>query len=135
MTSEGSMSEHFFNEAAREAAACRIGTWTNQWRDPENGPFDGDESDYLRALADAILNTALDALPERSKAFLKLAELSDEELEAQTIVVCERCNVVLGRAGERVMDRPSTMCSHLHGAAYVALTALGLPVAGREATG
>lgn len=116
----------FFNEDAREAAACRIGPWTNQWRDPENGPFDGDESDYLRALADVILNAALEALPERSKAILALAALSEGEL-------MERATSGV-RTHWQQTDRRGYPPAFSELAAAV-LTALGLPVAEQEPTG
>ena len=47
---------------AIEAMAARCASWTNQWRDPENGPFDGDESDYLYGMARAMLESGLAAL-------------------------------------------------------------------------
>lgn len=44
--------------------------------------------------------------------------------KGSSVVVCEVCNVVLARDGERVENRPMTACSHLRGAKYVALDAL-----------
>lgn len=48
------------SEAAVNVAAARCGRWTSHQRDPENGPFDGDERDYLWGLATAMLAGAHD---------------------------------------------------------------------------
>lgn len=43
---------------------------------------------------------------------------------SRSVVVCEVCNVVLGRDGQLVEQRPMTVCSHLRGAKYVAADAV-----------
>jgi hypothetical protein len=100
----------FFNEAAREAAV-----------EAYNRAIEREPTRHVKSL-NAALTAALEALPERSKAFLALAELSDEEL-------VERVAMALSaRHGSEVIwaqDRE---------AAPDVLAALGLPVE-QETTG
>ncbi len=110
----------FFNEAAREAAATAVKR--SRW-------FAGSRYVPPEDEAADVLNAALEALPERSKRFLALAALSEDEL-------LERVMAGLVAVWPEHMTAPTG--SGLQWGQLVAtstFTALGLPVAEREATG
>jgi thioredoxin-like negative regulator of GroEL len=116
----------FFNEAAREAAV-----------EAYNRAIEREPTRHVKSL-NAALTAALEALPERSKAILALAELSDEELVERVARAILRGNGrrdlddqgrALDARGEPLMAESG----HARDVARAVLTALGLPV-GQQTT-
>jgi hypothetical protein len=108
----------FFNEAAREAHSEAIAA-----------AFGACSS----VTTDAALTAALEALPERSKAILALAALSDATIKH---AVFDGVSNFCTHGGEPVEgDYCCPDCEAITDEVLRFLTALGLPVAEREATG
>jgi hypothetical protein len=49
----------------------------------------------------------------------RVPDVSEQRAETWEVVVCNTCNVVLGRDGKVVRNRPSVPCSHLNTSAFV----------------
>jgi hypothetical protein len=49
----------------------------------------------------------------------RVPEMSEQRAETWEVVVCNTCNVVLGRDGKVVLGRPWVPCSHLNTSAFV----------------
>jgi hypothetical protein len=49
----------------------------------------------------------------------RVPDVSGQRAETWEVVVCNTCNVVLGRDGKVVLGRPSVPCSHLNTSAFV----------------
>ncbi len=69
----------------------------------------------------AVASTALVAERDALRAEVKRLRGAEPERndERDQIAVCEHCNVVVARGGERIVGRPATVCSHLHIRTYL----------------
>ncbi len=69
----------------------------------------------------AVASTELVAERDALRAEVKRLRGAEPERndERDQIAVCEHCNVVVARGGERIVDRPATVCSHLRIRTYL----------------